>query len=191
MSSMLPASHQSLAGTARYLFNDPTPQYLNAITIATKEAIADIGATSILSMEGTPVKNLRPATKQLTTGLPNGSQVKSTHLCNITIPGLAIVLTGHIVPRLSIASLIGIRVLYKAGCTVVFTKTNFNVIYNYKNILRGLKDLSMGLWTLPINATDGRFQMERKVGDRITPPRQLDNPKLQRSHIQYGHKQMP
>jgi hypothetical protein len=130
-----PASQPSLAATAQHLFGAPTPQYLNLITIAMLQAIADIGATSMYIMEGTPVKNIWPAAKQLTINLPDGSQVKSTHLCNITIPGLPVVLTGHIVPRLSIASLIGICVLCKAGCKVVFTKNFCDVIHNNKVIL--------------------------------------------------------
>jgi hypothetical protein len=110
-----PASQPSLAATARHLFGYPTPQYLNAITVTTLQAL-DTGAMSIFMMAGKPVKNIWPAMKQSTINLPDGSQVKSTHLCNITIPGLLIVLTGHIIPRLSIASLLGIRVLCKAGC---------------------------------------------------------------------------
>ncbi len=100
-------------------------------------------------MEGTPVENLRPANTQLTLNLIDGSKVKSTHMCNIKIPGLTIVLMGHIVPQLSIASLIGIRVLCKAG----FTKAHCNVIYKNKDIICGYKDPSIELWTLPINAT--------------------------------------
>jgi hypothetical protein len=127
-----PASCQSLAATARHLFGALTLLYLNAITIASMEAIADTRATSIFIMEGTPVKNTRPATKQLTINLFGGSQVKLTHLCNITIHGLPIVLTGRILPRLSIASLIGSCVLWDVGCTMVFTKTNCNVIFSNK-----------------------------------------------------------
>jgi hypothetical protein len=59
-------------------------------------------------------------------------------------------LVGHIVPKLSIALLIGIRVLCDAGCEVVFTKTNCNVWYKGKIILREKKDPSTDLWTLPI-----------------------------------------
>jgi hypothetical protein len=139
----------------------PTPQYLNGITIATLQAIADTGAMSIFIMEGTSVKNIRLATKQLTINLPDGSQVKSTYLCNITIPGLPIVLTGHIVPRLSIASLIGIRALRKAGCNEVFTKHLCNLIYYNKVILQGKKDPSTELWTLLINATEDVINMEK------------------------------
>jgi len=60
------------------------------------------------------------------------------------------VLVGHVVPKLSIASLIGIRVLCDTGCEVVFTKTNCDIWYKGKVILSGTKEPSTDLWTLPI-----------------------------------------
>jgi hypothetical protein len=105
---------------ARMLFGSPMPQYLNALTIATNQAIVDTGATSIFIMEGVDVDNKRPATVPLTINLPNGKRVQSTHVCDIRIPGLPTVLTGHIVPSLHIASLMGIRPLCKVGCKVIF-----------------------------------------------------------------------
>jgi hypothetical protein len=114
----------SLAATASRMFGKPSTQYLNAMTIATSEAIADTGATSIFVMEGADVKNKRPAIKPLTINLPDGRQIKSTHICDIDIPGLPTTLTGHIVPNLAIDSLFGIRVLCKAGCKVVFDDEN-------------------------------------------------------------------
>jgi hypothetical protein len=42
---------------AQHLCGNPTPQYLNAMTIATHMAIADIEATSIFIMEGTNMAN--------------------------------------------------------------------------------------------------------------------------------------
>jgi hypothetical protein len=59
----------------------------------------------------------------LTMNLPNGEIVHSTHEWDISIPGLLMILTGHIVPGLSMASLMGIQVLCKAGCKVIFTDT--------------------------------------------------------------------
>ena len=50
---------KTMAATARELFGAPNPQYLNAIAIASSQAIVDTGATSIFIMEGTPCKNLR------------------------------------------------------------------------------------------------------------------------------------
>ncbi len=92
----------SLAETASRIFGKPSTQYLNAMTIATSEAIADTGATSIFIMDGADVKNKRPALKPLTINLPDGRQLKSTHICDIDIPGLPTTLTGHIVPNLAI-----------------------------------------------------------------------------------------
>ena len=140
----------SLAGTASRIFGKPSTQYLNAMTIATSEAIADTGATSIFNMEGADVKNKRPAIKPLKINLPDGRQIESTHICDIDIPGLLTTLTGHIVPNLAIASLLGIRVLCKAGCKVLFDDDKCDVFYLGKLILRGYKDPSTDLWTLPI-----------------------------------------
>ena len=126
---------KTMAATARELFGAPNPQYLKAIAIAASQAIADTGATSIFIMEGTPCKNLHLAVRPLTINLPDSTKVMSTHTCDITIPRLPKVLVGHVVPKLSIASLISIRVLCDAGCEVVFTKTNCDVRYKGKIIL--------------------------------------------------------
>jgi hypothetical protein len=47
----------AIAATARQLFREPNPQYLNAIAISTSQAIADTVATSIFIMEGTLCEN--------------------------------------------------------------------------------------------------------------------------------------
>ena len=125
-------------------------EFANAITLAMTHAIADTGATSIFIMKGTPVKNLRKSNNPITISLPDGSKVTSTHICDITIPGLPTVLTGHIVPGITMASLIGIRILCKAGCKVVFDDKKCEVIYKNNIILRGYKDPTTDLWTLPI-----------------------------------------
>jgi hypothetical protein len=141
---------RSLAKSTRKMFGLPMLQYLNALTIAALQAIANMGATSIFVMEGVDIENKRPAKKPLTINLPHGRQVKSTHICNINIPGLPTMLMGHIVPNLAIASLFGIRVLCKAGCTVTFNDDKCVVYFIDKLILQGYKDLSTDLWTLPI-----------------------------------------
>ena len=81
-----------MAATARTLFGAPGHKRLQEIT----HAIVDTGATAIFIMEGTPVDNKRIATKPLTINLPDGTTIKSTHCCDITIPGLPTVLMGHI-----------------------------------------------------------------------------------------------
>jgi hypothetical protein len=52
----------------------------------------------------------------------------SLHMC-VTL-GLPAVLTGHIVPALMIASLIGIRPLSKVGCKVIFNNEKGKVVFN-------------------------------------------------------------
>ena len=76
--------------------------------------------------------------------------VKSTHICDLEIWELSYVLEGHIVPDLTVASLVGIRKLCKMGCTVLFTDTACYVKYQGKVILMGYKDPSTDLWVVPI-----------------------------------------
>ena len=153
-----------MAMAARMLFGSPMPQYLNAITIATNQAIADTGATSIFIMEGADVDNKRIATDPLTINLPDGKKVVSTHVCDIKIPGLVpTMLTGHIIPSLKVASQIGIRLLCKAGCKVVFNNEKCEVIFNNKVILTEHKDPSADLWTLPTK------RLHRRIARNNTP----------------------
>jgi hypothetical protein len=109
-------------------------------------------------MEGVDVKNKRSAIKPRMINLPDGRQIKSTHICDIDTPGLPTTLTGHIVPNLAIASLFRIRVLCKAGCKVVFDDDKCDVFYQGKLILRGYKDPSTDLWTLPIVPTPAKVR---------------------------------
>ena len=139
----------AIAATAKTLVNEDSRRRTKKI-IDKSKAFADTGATAIFVMEDVPVDNKRAVLKPLTINLPDGTRVKSTHECDITIPGLPKVLTGHIVPQLTIASPIGIRVLCEAGCKVVFNNDHCDVIYNDINILRGYKDPTTDLWTLPI-----------------------------------------
>jgi hypothetical protein len=129
----------------------PTSHYaLNALTIATLHAIAETGATSIFIMDSINVVNKRTTLKPLTINLPDGRKVKSTHVCDIAIQGLPMVLTGHIMPDLALALHIGIRPLCKAGCRVILDNHKCEVEYNGNVILRGFKDSSTNLWMLPI-----------------------------------------
>ena len=111
------------------------PQYINAITIAPNHAMADTGATFIFVMDGVDVANRGVATKPLTVNLPDGRKVKSTHACDINIPGLPVTLTGHIIPDLKTALLIGICPLCKVGCKVIFDNEKCDVVYKRRVIL--------------------------------------------------------
>jgi hypothetical protein len=83
---------------------------------AKMHAVADTGATSLFAMEGLKMSNVKIAKNPLSINLPDGELLKSMHTCDIIIPGLPTVLTGHIVRGFAMASLVGIRILCKAGC---------------------------------------------------------------------------
>ena len=108
-----------------------------AMPTLAKKAIADSGTMQIFIMEGTPVTNKSLTDCPLKVALADGQTVMSTHICNMYIPGLPIVLTGHIIHDLSIASLFGIRVLTDVGCTVTFDIDKCVVNFNGNEILRG------------------------------------------------------
>ncbi len=135
---------------ANTIYGTQRPSHTNTITIAPTHAVANTGAASIFIMDGVDVVNRRVASKPLTVNLPDGRKVKLTHVCDITIPGLPTTLTGHIIPALKTASLIGIRPLCKVGCKVVFDNVKCDVVYKGWFILQGYKDPSTDLWTLPI-----------------------------------------
>jgi hypothetical protein len=147
----------SMAATARALFGAPRHKSLQKMS----HAIMGTGATAIFIMEGTPVENKRIATKPLTINLPDGSKIRSSHCCDVTILGLLVILTGHIVPSLSIASLIGVRVLCNAGCKVTFCKDHCDIIYNDKIILQGRKDPATDIWIIPISPAPQSPHMQK------------------------------
>jgi hypothetical protein len=122
----------------------------NTMMIYPTHAIVDTSATFLFVMEGTNCKNKSIAINPITISLPNVKKVTSTHICDVTIPGLPFTLIGHIVPKMMMASLLGICVLCKAGCQVNFDDKKCKVIYKGKVILTGFKDPTSNLWILPI-----------------------------------------
>ncbi len=69
----------------------------NTMSFIKTHAVADTGTTSLFMMEGLKMSNVQIATIQLSINLPDGAIVKSTHTCDIILPGLPTMLTGHIV----------------------------------------------------------------------------------------------
>ncbi len=129
---------------------------------AKTHSVADTGATSIFVMEGLKMSNVKIAKNPLSINVADGEVLKLMHTCDIIIPGLPTVLTGHIVQGLTMASLVGIRTLCKSGCQVIFTEEYCNIMYNRRVILRGYKDPQTDLWTLLI--TPDAIMQQSTVG---------------------------
>ena len=121
-----------------------------SVTLRTKDAIANSGGTQVFVIENKPIINKCIMCSPLKVALADGRKVFLTHECNVHIIGLPTILTGHIIPDLSIALLFGIRVLTEAGCEVHFNKHKCTVWYDNKKVLEGGKDSTTDLWTLPI-----------------------------------------
>ena len=132
------------------------------LSIPTTHAIADTGATSIFVMAGTPMDNVRQATNPLSINLPNREVVQSKHVCNIIIPGLLITLTRHGVPGVSMASLLGILILCKAGCSVIFTDNKCVVKYQGR-----VKDPTTDIWTLPLTPAAIKMRGKSRTSQQL------------------------
>ena len=97
-------SNRSQLTLSPFVATPATAHTPSKFKIALTHAIADTGATSIYIMEGTEVANRRKAPSPLTINLADGIQVQSSDVCDFHIPGLPVLLTGHIVPALNVAS---------------------------------------------------------------------------------------
>jgi hypothetical protein len=145
--------------------------------IAPTHGVADTGASLVSVMSGAPAKNIHIATKPIQISLPDRTKLKSTNLCDIHIPGLPHTLITHIVPDMKLASLLGIQVLCKAECTVIFDDEKCQVKFRGKTILMGYKDPTSNLWTLLIFNEEGPWTTPGS--DSVSP----HNAILQNGHL--------
>jgi hypothetical protein len=125
-----------------------TPHHALGMLVGPLLAIADTGATSLYLTKGAPCLNKHRATTPISVTLPDSRKIFSSHICDVAIPGLPTVLTGHIIPDMTTASLLGIRILCKAGYKVIFDNKNCQVIFEDNVILTGYKDPVSNLWML-------------------------------------------
>ncbi len=108
--------------------------------------------------------------KPFTINLPDRRKVQLTHMCDFVNPGLPMPLVGHIVPNLAMASLVGICLLCKAGCQVLFDNEKCDIIYNGQVILRQFKDPSRDLWTIPIKTSKMWSKIQRSLPVIVDTP---------------------
>ncbi len=118
-------------------------------------AVADTGTTSVFIMTGTPMTNINPATHHLTINLPDGRVVKSTHVCDMVIPGLPTVLEGHIVHRPRPTGGITARYLYPVQGRMYSCFFKHGVLHDVQreHYFNRFQDPSTDICTLPITPT--------------------------------------
>jgi hypothetical protein len=117
------------------------------LNIAHDHAIADAGATGHFVLPGTPVSHITEAKTPIVINLPDGKQIKSTHTCKLDVPLLPNkARDAHIVPELAYASLVSIKTLCDAGCTVDYNNNACNVYFQEKLVWTGPREPTTGLW---------------------------------------------
>ena len=114
-------------------------------------AVADAAATGHFVLPGTPIKNVKIARHPLKINLPDGDCLTSTHTCTLDIPWLPNkAKEAHIVPGLSHAALISIKILCDAGCKVTYDDNECRIYYNKKVVWLGKREPQPGLWILTL-----------------------------------------
>ena len=130
----LPPSNNSFweSPNAETMFN------ASNIKIAVDMAVADSGVTGHFVLPSNKVSYMKISKKSLTINLPNGTQLKSTHTCEIGAPRLPKESRrAHIVPGMVHTSLILIKLLTDAGCTVVYDNHKCRVYFRTKLVWAG------------------------------------------------------
>ena len=83
------------------------------------------------------------------------SELVTTHEGEIDIPGLPIeARRAHICPDLAHSSLVAVKQLADAGCQIIYDKMEIQVIYQGKVVWQGGREVSTGLWVLPLCPDD-------------------------------------
>ena len=115
-------------------------QAAHALDTHKMEGVADSGATRHFLVPSTAYKNIQALSKPIPITIPNGEIISATHSCEVDYPQLPLtVRRGLIVPEMKQHSLISIKQLCQAGCTVTFKGKNCEVFYNGQHIMSGLE----------------------------------------------------
>ena len=96
--------------------------------------------------------DMQVASNPVLVTIPDGTQVRSTHVCTLRLPQVPEKgRFGHVLPGLSRHSLVSVVRLCNAGCEVTFTKIECIVKYRGRIVLRGKKCTRTGLWMVPLD----------------------------------------
>ncbi len=143
-------------------FLTPTHNYAFAVVVLLKTistnaktikqwAILDSGTTSHFLTTDAPATNICAATVPLVAHLPNGERVQSMHTCTLDLPELpAAARYAHIIPSLTLHSLLSVVTMCNTGCTVTFTKIGCSIVNLGRTIVRGHKCTCTGLSMVPL-----------------------------------------
>jgi hypothetical protein len=113
-------------------------------------AIADTGCTGHFLTQD-PHETTTKSNEPTIVTLPNGNKMHSHHKTHIQLPHINFAATeAHIFPTMTEHSLISIGQLCDAGCLATFDATTVHVTHKDQTVLKGQRDDTTKLWTVPI-----------------------------------------
>jgi hypothetical protein len=99
-------------------------------------------------MVSTPTNVRQPALTPITVKLPDGTNIVSTHTCQLKLPLLPAAATqGHIFPSLASHALISVGVLCGNGCNITFLHNGVDIARAGQLLYSGQQQTN-DLWTL-------------------------------------------
>ena len=138
---------------------DKTNQCINVTTTSTPTpssnnnyyAILDSGASHHFLLNDAPTKSKDTKHDRKEVKLPDGTVINSSHKCELDLHRVPKEASdGYILPDMKNHSLLSVTHLCKAGCQVNFTGETCIVTYKGKEIMRGERSKTNGLWLVPL-----------------------------------------
>ncbi|KAL7480670.1 hypothetical protein ACHAW6_006341, partial [Cyclotella cf. meneghiniana] len=123
------------------------------VTNTNNFAIVDSGASDNYF---TPTANVKAKTtlhQPIQVTLPDQSTLRSSHACELDLPLPKTAKQGYVIPGMKNHSLISVTKLCNAGCKVVFSHDECNIVHNDTIVMQGHKNKQNGLWYIPIKQT--------------------------------------
>ena len=114
-------------------------------------AILDSGASHHFLLNDAPTKSKDTNHDRKEVKLPDGTIINSSHKCELDLHRIPKEASdGYILPDMKNHSLLSVTHLCKAGCQVNFTGETCIVTYKGKEIMRGERSKTNGLWLVPL-----------------------------------------
>ena len=123
------------------------------VTNTNNFAIVDSGASDNYF---TPTANVKAKTtlhQPIQVTLPDQSTLRSSHACELDLPLPKTAKQGYVIPGMKNHSLISVTKLCDAGCKVVFSHDECNIVHNDTIVMQGHKNKQNVLWYIPIKQT--------------------------------------
>ena len=116
-------------------------------------AFADTGASGTYLTTSAPIIPVPTTSPPIHVGVPNGTYLQSSAQCKLDFPMLPEeAQQAHILPGLTMGSLLSIGRLCDAGCIATFDQHKVNIFKDDTLLLSGSRDPATKLWSIPLTS---------------------------------------